>query len=197
MQLDDRIGNWVEERVDVGLRIGLSPQDGLIARRLFPLQLIICASPTYLRKHGVPQTLHDLGVHRCSVFRHAGTGHLIPWHVKLGESVQDHLVRPAISTNDETVELGAVLAGEVIGQIAGPTAAAHIRAGRLVPLLLDHMTDMYSLFLYYGSRAAQPARVRRFIDLAVERLTDSPEFVLGAEELRLAHARGVGDAMPG
>ncbi len=52
MQLDDRIGNWVEERVDVGLRIGLSPQDGLIARRLFPLQLIICASPTYLRKHG-------------------------------------------------------------------------------------------------------------------------------------------------
>ncbi len=55
-----------------------------------------------------------------------------------------------------TVELGAVLAGEVIGQIAGPTAAAHIRAGRLVPLLLDHMTDMYSLFLYYGSRAASP-----------------------------------------
>ena len=197
VQLDDRIGNWVEERVDVGLRIGLSPQDGLIARRLFPLQLIICASPTYLRKHGVPHTLHDLGVHRCSVFRHAGTGHLIPWHVRLGESVQDHLVRPAISTNDETVELGAVLAGEVIGQIAGPTAAAHIRAGRLVPLLLDHMTDMYSLFLYYGSRAAQPARVRRFIDLAVERLTDSPEFVFDAEELRLAHARGVGDAMPG
>lgn len=104
--------------------------------------------------------------------------------------MQDHLVRPAISTNDETVELGAVLAGEVIGQIAGPTAAAHIRAGRLVPLLLDHMTDMYSLFLYYGSRAAQPARVRRFIDLAVERLTDSPEFVLGAEELRLAHING-------
>ncbi|MGE6122800.1 LysR substrate-binding domain-containing protein [Aeromonas media] len=128
-------------------RVGLSPQDWLIARRLFPLQLIICASPTYLRKHGVPQTLHDLGLHRCSVFRHAGTGHLIPWHVRLGESVQDHLVRPAISTNDETVKLGAVLAGEVIGQIAGPTAAAHIRAGRLVPLLLDHMTDMYTVSL--------------------------------------------------
>lgn len=136
------------------------------------------------RRHG---PLHDLGVRRCRVFRHAGTGHLIPWRVKVGESVQDHLVRPAISTNDETVELGTVLAGKMIGQITGPTAAAHIRAGRLVPLLLDHMTDMYSLFLNYGSRAAQPARVRRFIDLAVERLTDSPEFVLGAEEQRLAH----------
>ena len=190
VQLDDRIGNWVEERVDVGFRIGMSPQDGLIARRLFPLQLIICASPSYLRKYGVPLTLHDLGVHRCSVFRHAGTGHLIPWHVKVGDSMQEQLVRPAISTNDETVELRAVLAGEVIGQIAGPTAAQHIRAGRLVPLLLEHMTDMHSLFLYYGSRAAQPSRVRRFIDLAVERLTDNQDFVLGAEELQLAHAKG-------
>ncbi|MNE88642.1 hypothetical protein D3C80_1859690 [compost metagenome] len=52
------------------------------------------------------------------------------------------------------------------------------------------MTDVHSLFLYYGSRAAQPARVRRFIDLAVERLTDNPAFVLGADELRLAHANG-------
>ncbi|MFK8494038.1 LysR family transcriptional regulator [Aeromonas hydrophila] len=45
IQLDDRVGNWVEERVDVGLRIGISPQEGLIARRLFPMQLIICAAP--------------------------------------------------------------------------------------------------------------------------------------------------------
>lgn len=193
VQLDDRIGNWVEERVDVGLRIGLSPQEGLIARRLFPLQLIICASPSYLRKHGVPHTLHDLGLHRCSVFRHAGTGHLVPWHVNVGENIQEHLVRPALSTNDEMVEIGAVLAGEVIGQLAGPTAAAHIRAGRLVPLLLEHMIDVYSLFLYYGSRAAQPARVRHFIDLAAERLTDNPEFVLGAEELRQAHAQGIAE----
>ncbi|MGL6275333.1 LysR substrate-binding domain-containing protein [Aeromonas dhakensis] len=54
IRLDDRVGNWVEERVDVGLRIGISPQEGLIARRLFPMQLIICAAPAYLRKYGVP-----------------------------------------------------------------------------------------------------------------------------------------------
>ncbi|HHQ4918442.1 LysR family transcriptional regulator [Aeromonas hydrophila] len=196
IQLDDRVGNWVEERVDVGLRIGISPQDGLIARRLFPLQLIICASPAYLHKHGVPMTLHDLSAHRCSVFRHAGSGHLIPWHVKVGDSLQEHLVSPTISTNDETVELGAVLAGEVIGQIAGPTAAAHIRAGHLVPLLLEHMTDMHSLFIYYGSRAAQPVRVRHFIELAVEHLSGNKTFVLAADELRLAHDRGVKGLIP-
>jgi hypothetical protein len=51
------------------------------------------------------------------------------------------------------------------------------------------MTDHLSLFIYYGSRAAQPARVRRFIDLAVERLTESNDFVLTHEELQRAHAR--------
>jgi len=191
VQLDDRVGNWVEDRVDVGFRLGQAPQDGLIARRLFALQLIVCASPVYLRRHGVPQSLHDLAAHRCSVFRRSSDGRLAPWWVQVGESVQDQHVTPAFSTNDEDLELRAVLTGAVIGQLAGPTATPHIRAGRLVPLLLEHVSNAYSLYLYYGSRAAQPARVRRFIELAVERLSDSRDFVLGSEELALAHARGM------
>ena len=84
-----------------------------------------------------------------------------------------------------------MLAGEVIAQLAVPTVAAHLRAGRLVPLLPQHLSDSLSLHLYYGSRVAQPARVRRFIDIAVERLSDSPAFVLTPAELAQAHARGV------
>ena len=74
VQFDDRIGNWVEDRVDVGFRIGSSPQEGVIARRLFPLQLIICAAPGYLQRHGAPDDLNALGSHRCSAFRHPSTG---------------------------------------------------------------------------------------------------------------------------
>lgn len=55
----------------------------------------------------------------------------------------------------------------------------------------QHLSDSLSLHLYYGSRVAQPARVRRFIDIAVERLSDSPAFVLTPAELAQAHARGV------
>ena len=84
VQLDDRIGNWVEDRVDVGFRIGLSPAEGVIARKLFPLQLIICAAPAYLARHGAPDTLHALAAHRCSAFRSSGTGRVLPWHVKTG-----------------------------------------------------------------------------------------------------------------
>lgn len=191
VQLDDRVGNWVEDRVDVGFRLGHAPQEGLIARRLFPLQLIICASPVYLRKHGVPHSLHDLSTHRCSAFRRSSDGRIAPWRVQVGQSLQDQHVTPAFSTNDEDFELRTVLTGAVIGQLAGPTAASHIRAGRLVPLLLEHVSDAYSLYLYYGSRTAQPARVRRFIELAVERLSGTNEFVLSSEELAIAHAKGI------
>jgi DNA-binding transcriptional LysR family regulator len=190
VQLDDRVGNWVEDRVDVGFRLGNPPEEGLIARRLFPMQLVICAAPSYLRKYGVPQSLYELDTHRCSGFRRPSDGRVAPWRVRVGDNLQDQNIRPSFSTNDEAFELRAVLAGEVIGQLAVPTAASLIRSGRLVPLLLEHMTAHLSLFVYYGSRAAQPARVRRFIDLTVERLTESHDFVLSNEELVSAHAKG-------
>ena len=190
VQLDDRIGNWVEDRVDIGFRLGHAPQDGLIARRLFPLQLIICASPTYLRQYGVPKNLHELAAHRCSVFR-SRDRRIVPWHVKVDGNVQEQPMRPAFSTNDEDFELCRVLAGAVIGQLAASTAAPYIRTGRLIPLFLESVCSPYSLYLYYGSRTAQPTRVRRFIELAVARLSDDQAFVLSAEALASAHTTGL------
>jgi DNA-binding transcriptional LysR family regulator len=189
VQLEDRVGNWVEDRVDVGFRLGMSAHEGVIARRLFSVQLIICASPAYIQRYGIPDSLTALQSHRCSVFRHPGTGAIVPWHVKMGDDVIERAVAPAICTNDEILELQAVLAGQVIAQLAGVTAAPYIRSRQLVPLLVDHIHDLASYFVYFGSRTSQPARARAFIDLAVKRLVDNAEYVLTAKELRLAKAK--------
>jgi len=190
VQLEDRIGNWVEDRVDVGFRLGVSPHEGVIARRLFPVQLIICASPAYLETHGTPGRLAALQSHRCSVFRNPGNGAIVPWRVKVGDDVIEQSVVPAICTNDEILELQAVLAGKVIAQLAGVTAAPYIRAGQLAPLLVDHIPDRASYFVYFGSRTSQTARARAFIDLAVARLVDNREYVLTPKELRARRPRG-------
>ena len=182
--LDDRVGNWVEDRVDVGFRLGPSPQEGVIARRLFPVQLPICAAPAYIQKHGIPKTLADLAAHHCSAYRHPGTGKVLPWRVKLGDAPADQPVVPAICSNDELFELQAVLAGKVLGQLAGVTAAPYIRSGQLVPVLVDHMPQYAHYFVYFGSRSSQPLRARAFIDLAVERLGGAPACVLTEAELR-------------
>lgn len=97
MQFDDRINNWVEERVDVGFRLGHLPQEGLIARRLFPLQLIICAAPSYLQKHGTPKNLYELASHRCSAFRRTNDNQVVPWTVKVDNNVQDLHINPAFA----------------------------------------------------------------------------------------------------
>lgn len=190
VKLDDRIGNWVQDRADVGFRIGSAPEDGVAARRLFAMQLIVCAAPAYIAAHGAPDAIEQLASHRCSVFRQPGTGRVLPWLLKVGGEVISHDLPPALSTNDAQFETEAVLAGHVIGLLSGLSAAPLIRAGRLVPLLTAHATDHLSVHVYYGSRTALPSRVRAFIDLSVERLAQSSAYVLDARELAAAEAKG-------
>ncbi|WP_085317757.1 LysR family transcriptional regulator [Derxia lacustris] len=190
VQLDDRIGDWVRERVDVGFRFGTSAEEGVIARRLFSLQLIVCATPDYLARHGAPRSVDELALHRCCVFRHPVNGRLLPWELSVdGQRVQRDMA-PAITTNDAEMEVRAVLSGQVIGQLTGISAAEPIRAGRLVPLLTAHVAEHLGVHVYYGSRSALPSRVRAFIDLAVARLGDSTRWALSAQELATAEARG-------
>jgi len=179
----------VEDRVDVGFRLGLSANEGVIARKLFPLQLLICGTPSYFERYGVPTTVASLSTHRCSVFRHSATGKLAPWHVKLDGQLVEQPVAPVIISNDETLELDAVLSGKVLGQLAGPTAILYIRAGKLMPVLIDYMPDVASYFVYFGSRKSQPARVRAFVDLALQRLSNNSDYQLTKQELAQAKKR--------
>jgi len=190
IQMDDRIGNWVEDRVDVGFRAGAPPEGGVISRRIMPLQLVVCASPAYIAQHGAPATIDDLAQHRCSGFRHATTGKAMPWEFKVGEEIVARIIAASLLTNDVDLEARAVVAGQAIGQLIGVTAAPLVRSGQLVPLLTAHVTDHLGLYVYYGSRSAQPARARAFIDLAVERLAGNAQFFLQPHELAPARAKG-------
>lgn len=183
VQLDDGIGNWVLDRVDAGFRIGVSASEGVIGRQLFPIQMIVCAAPRYLDLHGTPSTLDELTAHRCSVFRHSVTGKVAPWYLSVDGKLEHRQMSPAFATNDSELELQAVLAGQVIGQLANFSAASHIRAGRLVPVLIEHMSTHIGLHLYYGNRTAQPKRVRAFLDLAFARLHDCNDYVLTDKEV--------------
>lgn len=189
VQLDDGVGNWVEDRVDIGFRIGTGLSEGVVGRILFPIQMIVCAAPSYLRAHGVPSTPDDLTAHQCSVYRHPKTGRVSPWYLLVRGEVEQRLMSPAFSTNDAEMELEAVLAGQVIGQLANFSVAAHIRSGQLIPVLVQNISAQIGLYVYYGSRAKQPKRVRAFVDLAIKKLHQSPAIVLTPAELNAAARR--------
>jgi DNA-binding transcriptional LysR family regulator len=190
LKLDDRVGDWVQDRADVGFRIGVAPEDGVAARRLLAVQLIVCAAPSYIAAHGAPTLIEQLVAHRCSVLRHSATGRVLPWLLKIDGEVIPLDLQPSLSTNDAGLEIEAVLSGHAIGLLAGPSVAPLIRSGQLVPLLTRHVADHLSLFVYYGSRASQPSRVRAFIDFVVDRLGQPSDYVLDARELAIASAKG-------
>ena len=72
----------VDEDIHLSLRIGHLPDAQLIARKLGDLRMIVCASPAYLERRGVPQIPADLGRHDCLVF--SDTPGIGEWRFKEG-----------------------------------------------------------------------------------------------------------------
>ena len=81
-----------------------------------------------------------------------------------------------------------MLAGQVIGQLIGVDGRAADAPGRLVPLLTQHMADHLQPVRLLRQPGAQPARVRAFIDLAVEPCRTTA-ILLRPHELRPMSAR--------
>jgi DNA-binding transcriptional LysR family regulator len=185
-RFDDHFTDLVEERADVGFRGGSPPAGGTIARRLLPIQLIVCASPDYIARHGKPQTIDDLAKHRCTGYRRMNTGKAAPWEFMIDDTIVYRDIAASLQVNDIDAEVDAVLAGLAIGQLGGFSAVAPIREGRLVPLLTRHMTQRESVYIYYRNRSQQPMRVKAFIDFMVERLMNNEAFFLTATEQRAA-----------
>jgi DNA-binding transcriptional LysR family regulator len=90
--------------------------------------------------------------------------------------------------NDTEMETQAVLSGLGIGQLGSFNATPHIRSGRLVALLTQHITVYGTIYIYYGHRTEQSLRVKTFIEFMIERMADNRNFFLDPVELRAARA---------
>ncbi len=186
IQLDDRFSDLVPDRIDVGFRAGAVPDGRMIARRLMPIQHIICATPAYLEKYGTPLSIADLMRHRCTGFRLPNTGKQMPWEFQIGSEIHYRDIPADIYSNDTQAEADAVLAGLGIGQLGSFTAVPLIRSGHLVPLLTEHITERMSLHVYYSNRANMTLKVRTFIDFVAARLIGNKEFYFSLEEATLS-----------
>jgi DNA-binding transcriptional LysR family regulator len=175
---DDHITDLVAQRIDIGIRAGTMQDGRLIARKLVPIQHIVCAAPEFLARHGTPKSIGDLHLFSCTAFRHIGTGKVVPWEFMSGDQLQYVDLPCAFITNDVDAEASAVLQGLGIGQLASFIAAPHILAGRLKPLFLEAMTQRYALYLYYASREHLPLRVQLLRDFLIEKLESNEQLYL-------------------
>ncbi|NPD14972.1 LysR family transcriptional regulator [Xinfangfangia sp. D13-10-4-6] len=177
--LSDRVVNLVEEGWDVAIRIGHIQDETLIARKLARCRLLVAASPAYLAARGTPRTISDLASHDCLGYTLSTA--LGPTHWQFGtDGAFSAGVSGRFQANNGDALLAAALAGQ--GLIYQPTflVGSEIRAGRLVPVCLDHPPmELAGVFAVYAANRRPPAKVRAFIDFLVSDLGPNPSWDRG------------------
>ncbi|HEX8403684.1 MAG TPA: LysR family transcriptional regulator [Duganella sp.] len=169
LQLTDRAINLVEDAYDLGIRFGELPDTRLGARKIMSNQRFLCASPAYLKHHGMPGVPLDLLRHRCILHRQNDDAYS-SWKLEKGRKAETVKVRGSLSSNDGDVVLGWALDGHGILLRSEWDAAKYLDSGRLQVVLADYTLPPADLYAYYTSRRQQPARVRAFIDFLAERI---------------------------
>lgn len=176
--LDDRPTDFTSDRIDVAFRNGRMEDSQIVAKKLVPMQMLVCAAPAYARAHGLPRTPDELAAHACINFRFA-SGRLFDWEFKVDGAVRKHTPQGWVCFNDADLVLQSVLGGDGIAQMAGYQIRDHLRAGRLVACLAEYAPDDRGHFLCYLSRHHMPMRVRVFVDDMTQRIRalglDDPE----------------------
>lgn len=166
LHLDDALLDPIEHGFDLTIRVGGIPDVHALAMRpLAPCRGVLCASPDYLARHGVPRTPEDLHDHRCLHFSHLTDG--TAWHFSKGEERRTVRVRAAFTANNGLVLQQAAQQG--LGIVYNTTFLAWraLMEGALVPVLADWELPLnYLSALYPASRQPSP-KVRALIDFLV------------------------------
>lgn len=171
LSVGDKAADLVTERVDLAVRITNTLDPTMIARPLARCRSMLCASPAYLERHGVPRTAEELRQHRC--IAHAfGIGKQYRF-TRSGETITVP-VDWSFHTNETAVLRRAVLCGAGVGMLPTYYLGDELRAGRLVHLLPDHEPEVLGIHAIYLSRQHQPLALRLLVDFLAARFAGEP-----------------------
>lgn len=184
--LSDRVVELIDEGFDVAIRAAPSglKSSSLIARPLATAHIVLCASPEYLRRHGVPKTVADLARHNFVQYAGASAQELAPFAEGAGG------VKPKPGGNLIVNHLEAlrvvVLQGGGLSMLGTEVVGDDIAEGRLVPLLVDALPPReLPIYAVYASRRHLSAKVRSFVDFLAARFSER-ELWPGVEAIRAA-----------
>src|SRR5690606_4551334 len=98
--MSDRPADLVQEAVDCALRVGVLQDSSLVARRIGTFEIVTCAAPSYLDRHGTPRSIEELERHRAVLYFSSRTGRTIDWDFVVDGVGRAVPMRGSISVND-------------------------------------------------------------------------------------------------
>jgi DNA-binding transcriptional LysR family regulator len=172
MDFNDRQIDLVAEGFDLGIRIAKLGDSTLVARKLTPVRVVVCASPAYWAANGRPQQPADLKNHRALRYTLAAQRN---WTYTAADGTRGSVTVPTQhAANNGAFLRQAAVAG--LGIVRLPAFIVHeqIASGELEPVLLEHRWNDLHAWAVYPQTRRLPARVRVLIDYLSEEFGETP-----------------------
>ena len=169
VRFNDRFVDLAAEHIDVVLRSGEIRSPDLIARRITSSRLVTCASPSYIARHGMPQTPADLRQHRTIGFLRADNSRPSEWKFKQGrDGTQKLKLSFALSFNTSEPMVMSAYEGQGIIQATDLLLGRAIAEGRVIEILKEYSCEGPPFSVVYPRATQHLAKVRVFAEFAAE-----------------------------
>jgi DNA-binding transcriptional LysR family regulator len=166
--LVDRMTNLVEEGIDVAVRIGRLRDSSLVAIPVGTVRRVVCASPDYLRRAGVPRAPQEVRAHGC--VRHTGLVARGDWPFRVGRRSVAVPINAVLTCSDIDSSLEACASGRGLGMFLSYQAAPYRREKKLSYVLEEFETEPLPVQVVYAQTRLVTGKVRAFVDECVGRL---------------------------
>lgn len=171
--MDDGLSNIIADGCDVGIRLGESLAQHVIAVPITPmLEMVVAGSPAYMAKHSAPVALNELINHNCVAFRNVTSGSIYHWEFT-SQDEGHHLVtvepKGTLITNDDESMINAALQGVGLIQHVNISLQQHLDQGTLVRVLASWSQPFPGFYLYVPTRENMTARVRALLNFLIEK----------------------------
>lgn len=160
----DRRVDLIAEGYDCVVRVGTLADSGLIARPLGSLSIVNCASPAYLQRYGVPNTLADLAEHQIVHYASPLGSHAPAWECLDGERYRQVKIKAALIVNNTDAYSAACLAGLGMIQVPYVGARQYLDSGALMEVLPQHRASPMPVAMVYPHRRHLSRRLQVFMD---------------------------------
>lgn len=168
LMLADRRLNLIEDRIDIGLRVGELDDYSLVAKKVGSVRRVVCASPAYLQRRGTPKTPADLKDHDCVTFENTLSSQT--WNFNIGKAERSFPIHSRLVVSTAEAAIDAAVAGVGLTRMLDYQIAPQRRAGTLKLVLETHRSPPKPVHLIHESGRHLPLKIRTFLDYAGPRL---------------------------
>lgn len=161
--LSDRVVDLIDERFDLAIRIGAPKDDSrLLTRTVAHQQMVTCAAPAYLLRHGQPAAPDQLRAFGCLHF--VAEGRVLPWNFTVAGKPLSLVNEGALRLDNAEAIRMAALAGVGIAKLPSYIVAGDLRSGSLQTVLSEFAEPPEPIRVVYPSKRHMSPKIRCFID---------------------------------